>query len=202
MMDIEAQILTLPESQPDWLARCLASLVGQPARITLHAGIPGHVGAARRRAWEAATGEWVTWIDPDDEVLPGAFEVIQQAIQQHPGVAVIFTDEEVVDEQGRLRRHPPRPPVLAAIDLQRSPVIAHHLVVVRRTALLAAAADLPAGLALLQWAATAVAAHRGGCVHIPVPGYRWYDHRNGIHHRMAADVREARRAIQERCLRH
>ena len=47
-------------------------------------------------------GEIVAWLNSDDYYLPGAVWAAVQALEAHPGVALVYGDMQAVDEAGRL----------------------------------------------------------------------------------------------------
>ena len=60
----------------------------------------GHISAASNSALDLATGEFVALLDHDDELSPYALYFMAQAINQHPDAAVIYSDEDKIDEAG------------------------------------------------------------------------------------------------------
>ncbi len=61
----------------------------------------GHITRASNSALEVATGDWVTFLDHDDALTEHALFLVADAITRHPGVQLIYTDEDKLDEQGR-----------------------------------------------------------------------------------------------------
>jgi len=57
-------------------------------------------GAARNRGLEHATGEWVTFTDPDDMLDPDFFRVAGRFANAHPDVEVMAS-RPVLLEEGR-----------------------------------------------------------------------------------------------------
>ncbi len=51
------------------------------------------VSSARNRGIAAATGEWLAFLDSDDEWLPGKLAAQREALQQAPGHRICHTDE-------------------------------------------------------------------------------------------------------------
>jgi GT2 family glycosyltransferase len=61
----------------------------------------GHISAATNSALALASGEWVALLDHDDLLDEAALYEVAVAIDEHPGVQVIYSDEDKVDDQGR-----------------------------------------------------------------------------------------------------
>ncbi len=70
---IDVHVLLLGNENPDILNKCIGSLKGEP--ITLHQcqGIKGNLQAARKRAISKGTHDYIGWVDPDDEIIPGIY---------------------------------------------------------------------------------------------------------------------------------
>lgn len=60
----------------------------------------GHISAASNSALELAVGEWVALLDHDDLLAEHALYYIAQAIEQHPSIRMIYSDEDKIDEAG------------------------------------------------------------------------------------------------------
>ncbi len=60
----------------------------------------GHISAATNSALELATGSYIGLLDHDDELHPLALYCIAKAIKANPDVALIYTDEDKISEEG------------------------------------------------------------------------------------------------------
>jgi glycosyltransferase involved in cell wall biosynthesis len=65
----------------------------------LHRGEAGHVGLL------AARGEFIYFLDDDDEALPGAISALLAALRSNPGSGLSYGRAEVVDSEGRFLHH-------------------------------------------------------------------------------------------------
>lgn len=62
--------------------------------------INGHISAASNSALELASGEFVILLDHDDELSEHALYFVAGEINSHPETAMIYSDEDMIDEQG------------------------------------------------------------------------------------------------------
>lgn len=53
-------------------------------------------------ALEAASGEFVAWLDSGDSLSPWALSEVVRALQESPQAMLLYTDEDLVDAQGQL----------------------------------------------------------------------------------------------------
>ncbi|CAN5495301.1 N/A [soil metagenome] len=65
----------------------------------------GHIVAASNSALALATGRYVALMDHDDLLHPLALHFVGEALDRHPRAAIVFSDEDKLDESGR--RHSP-----------------------------------------------------------------------------------------------
>lgn len=61
----------------------------------------GHISLASNSALELATGEFVGFLDHDDTLSEHALYYVAQAINDNPGVQLLYSDEDKIDKQGR-----------------------------------------------------------------------------------------------------
>jgi len=60
----------------------------------------GHISRASNSALDLATGEFVALLDHDDELAPDALLEVALEVSRHPDAAIIFSDEDKIDENG------------------------------------------------------------------------------------------------------
>lgn len=60
----------------------------------------GHISRATNSALELATGDWVTFLDHDDQLAPHALYCVADEINKHPGTELIYSDEDKIDIDG------------------------------------------------------------------------------------------------------
>ncbi len=83
--------------------RMLAEAAAGDARIKLvEREQNGHISAASNSALKLATGEYVTFLDHDDELRPHALYCVVRELQDHPDAALIYSDEDKISAAGRV----------------------------------------------------------------------------------------------------
>ncbi len=90
----------------------------------------GGIAAATNDGLARAHGEFVVWLDHDDELAAGALARLSAAIAKNPAAQLIYSDEDKIDESGR-RFMPAFKPDWSP-DLLLSNAYMCHLFVVRR----------------------------------------------------------------------
>lgn len=91
----------------------------------------GHISAASNSALGLATGEFVALLDQDDLLADFALAAVAKAIEDHPDVGLIYSDEDKINDSGR-RFDPHFKPEWNA-TLLRSQNYICHLTVIRRS---------------------------------------------------------------------
>lgn len=61
----------------------------------------GHISAASNSALEMVTGEFVALVDHDDELPEHALYMVAAEINKYPNAAIIYSDEDKIDEEGQ-----------------------------------------------------------------------------------------------------
>ena len=59
------------------------------------------ISGATNAGLSLCTGDYVAFLDHDDELAPFALSAVVQAINDHPETEVFYSDEDKIDEQGR-----------------------------------------------------------------------------------------------------
>jgi O-antigen biosynthesis protein len=63
--------------------------------------INGGISACTNTALEMATGEWIVLMDHDDMLAEHALYLVAEVISRNPNLAIIYSDEDYIDEKGR-----------------------------------------------------------------------------------------------------
>ncbi len=66
----------------------------------------GGISAATNTALELATGDYIALLDHDDTLVPDALQRVAQQIAAQPDLDMIYSDEDVVDDDGAIEHHP------------------------------------------------------------------------------------------------
>lgn len=91
-----------PETQ-----RLLREFAGADSRIKVHFRKErGHIAACSNTAMGSATGEWVALLDHDDLLSEDALFCVASAINRNPSLKLIYSDEDKIDETGKIRSDP------------------------------------------------------------------------------------------------
>jgi len=158
-------------------------------------GIASNTNVAAHRA----TGEWLVFLDHDDELAPHALAALATAVVAHPEADLFYSDEDKLDDEGR-RGEPFFKPDWSP-DLLRTVNYLGHLVAVRAS-LFHELGGIRLGFEGAQdydFALRATEAARA-VVHVPDVLYSWRQHGGST----ATDVRikpdahtAGRRALQD-----
>jgi hypothetical protein len=106
-MRIDCHFLTLPSDTPELRSGCEQALSRQPVNVIHSPGIVGDIRQARADAYSKGTAEFVSYVDPDDEVHPGAFEACLKFIDDRPSLAGCYTQMiKHIGTNVRVRSHP------------------------------------------------------------------------------------------------
>lgn len=122
-------IVTPSRNQLAWLRRCRASVADQAGVTVQHivqdagstdgtvewlrqqSGAEAHIEAdegmydALNRGFARATGDFVAWLNCDEQYLPGVLARVAGFFRAHPGVDMVFGNIIVVDEHGEYLWH-------------------------------------------------------------------------------------------------
>ncbi len=93
---IADDVSTLPEIRP-----LLEEYAARDSRISLHfRSEHGHICKTSNDALAMAEGDYVAFLDHDDELAPDALLELAKALQEHPEARLLYSDEDKIDESG------------------------------------------------------------------------------------------------------
>ena len=78
---VSSEVIVIDDGSVDGTASIVETLAEADERIRLFTIANGGVGHARNVGLEKASGEWIAFLDADDELLPDALLVLQQAAE-------------------------------------------------------------------------------------------------------------------------
>ena len=137
----------------------------------------GHICAATNSALALAEGEWVAFMDHDDQLPEHALALAVLALAEHPDAGMLYTDEDKLDEAGR-RHSPYFKPDFDPLLLLGQNYLAHFLLV--RRDLVSAVGGMREGFEGSQdWdLVLRVSEHleESQVVHVPHVLYHWRTH--------------------------
>lgn len=113
---IDVHVLTHSKTRDEWLDKCLDSLRGQPCVVHVIKGDERNISAGRVRGFSAGSHEFVSFVDSDDYVLPGVFDMVLERL--HHGDDAVATGESIVRD---------------GVEVGRQ--VGHHLFAIRRSVL-------------------------------------------------------------------
>lgn len=182
-----------------WLTDCVNSLMREDVNIWFVPKIEGDTAAAREAGFRKGSAPYVSFVDPDDLVVPGVFERCVAALDQHWEWVGCYTDESLITADGDFLMHgwsiDPRPFEAMGYRHELMQGI-HHLRVLRRSIV---ERCLPLKTKRMP---EPVLMHEmrkyGELGHIPIVGYHWRIHKANTFFTYTADeLNEADRIARD-----
>lgn len=201
---VDVHILHLPNENQHWWELCKESLKDHPINIHNVDGIVGNARAARQRGYEQGSASYVSFVDPDDIVLPSAFQACVDALEVDPSLGGAYTNSQKIDEDGNVIEEMVVPDTPWSIENHITlPMPVHQTAVIRRS-VMEQAIKLVEPL-LKGWKYMCVdyifyasVAAIAPWHYIPIRGYQWRIHDKGFHHTTdSAVVSRARKIVRE-----
>lgn len=129
----DVHVITIGRSD-QWFDQCLKSLEGEPVNIHIIEGTQGHIGVGRFKGFSTGNAEFVSFVDDDDFIDPGAFEHCFKILDKTPNIIGVSTRERILKENFTTEQEIYNP---NDVDEYRSEACndissIHHLVVMRR----------------------------------------------------------------------
>lgn len=92
--DGEFELVVVDDGSRDATPAVLAQAATDPRLTFLRNDVAGGAAAARNRAIQAAHGDWIAFLDDDDELLPDYIARLRAAIREHPELGLVWTGVE------------------------------------------------------------------------------------------------------------
>lgn len=182
---IDVHVLLLPATDRILWQECLESLQDEPINIHIAEGIPGHIGKARYGGFTQGTSPYVSCVDPDDLVIPGAFAACLEALEAHPEACGVYTDELIIDHAGKIIK----PGIWSQIPwnplLQLEPKYLHHVYVMRRCFVEKYYLELLRWPNMPEYILKCLITAHGPWVHVNRFCYKWRMTKRSVHTRMS-----------------
>ncbi len=127
--------IVVSQNEP-WFPQCFDSLKNEPVNIFYIDAIPGHTSAARTLGFLNGDSEYVSFVDPDDEVIPGIFSDCIEILEKDKSLSGVYTDEILINANGEFLNNgwSMNPPTLPWLQELHQGI--HHLRVLRRSAVM------------------------------------------------------------------
>lgn len=204
---IDVHILVLPSTDRRLLQLCIDSFVDEPVKLHVIDGIPGHVGKARVNGFQQGDLPYVSYVDPDDLVISGAFSACLDVLQDRPDACGAYTDELLIDPQGNILE----PSLWSGIPwnplLQLEPKYLHHVCVMRRSYVEKYYLEMIRWKSMSELVLKGLLVNHGPWIHVDQFGYKWRMMPKGDHNTIPVKVIYAARwriipSLQKAAERH
>jgi glycosyltransferase involved in cell wall biosynthesis len=94
------EIVAINDGSTDNTEKIIFDFIQSGHQIIYHKQKNAGFAAARNKALELATGEWIAIIDHDDNCLPGRLEIQMQQMLENPGKMLFYANTEYIDSEG------------------------------------------------------------------------------------------------------
>ena len=189
---VDVHILHLPGENEHWWELCKESLKGHPINIHNLDGVVNNMWEGRCRGYRLGTAPYVSFVDPDDIVMPGAFQACLDALESEPEVGGAHTNSAIIDEEGNItRKRMIREDYRMTIARHR----VHQIAVMRRPVLEKAMELIEVPDDTIVFADYVIFAHAAMVApwrFLHITGYQWRQHEGGQHNLIDRKERQRR----------
>ncbi|WP_265278280.1 glycosyltransferase [Nostoc sp. KVJ3] len=98
----DLELLIWDDGSTDRSVEIASEYAQQDQRIRVIAAKHTGIAPAIHGAVAATTGDYIGWVDSDDILAPTALEQTISILNNHPLVGLVYTDYQLMDEQGNL----------------------------------------------------------------------------------------------------
>lgn len=187
-----------------WATRCLDSLSTEPVNVHVSDWVDGDIRLARKNGFALGTAPFVSFVDADDVVYPGAFSACISALNNHPKAVAAYTLCDRIDIHGASLGvlHPFRP--WAPPEVTKCLQEVHQLCVMKREPLMRVFDEEWDAIPLMTYAELFIYAalrEAGDFIPVNVVGYGWRIHESNAsstHLPPAADLQRIYTSIHTR----
>jgi len=179
---VDTHVLLMPNTRQDWWQECQDSLKKEQINLHKIEGVKNHIGKGRAKGFRQGSAPYVSSIDPDDIVIPGAFQSCIDALEANPKACGAYTDELLVDTMGRTIK----PGIWSGRSwnplLQLEPNYLHHIYVMRRSCVEPYLDEIERQWPhLADFVLKGLICQHGPWIHVNRKGYKWRIHRSNDH---------------------
>lgn len=108
MYDIDVHIIrpvtwnTICEQH--WFDECMDSLTSEPVNVYITTPVVGDIRAARYTGYSMGQARYVSFVDPDDKIVPGTYEKLLHLVNA-PGICGAYSNYQILTPNGEVTRH-------------------------------------------------------------------------------------------------
>ncbi len=173
MNKIDVHVLLLPGTDKKLWGECLETLKDEPVNLHILDGIQGHIGKGRYNGFVQGDSPYVSCVDPDDLVIPGAFAACLEALENNPTACGAYTDELIIDMNGEVIK----PGIWSKIPWnplrQLEPKYLHHIYVMRRSMVEKYYLEILRWRSMTDYVLKCLLSSQGPWIHVDQFGYKW-----------------------------
>ncbi|MBI4357836.1 MAG: glycosyltransferase family 2 protein [Candidatus Omnitrophica bacterium] len=111
------ELLVIDDGSVDSTAQVVGDWVGKDSRIKYIYQRNAGCAAARNRGLREAKGEYIAFLDDDDVFLPTKLEIQAQFLDEHSDYGFVYSDVDLVDQEGRYLRRTPAVPQRTFLEI-------------------------------------------------------------------------------------
>lgn len=188
MNKIDVHVLLLPTTDQNLWQECLETLQKEPINLHVVDGIEGHIGKARYAGFTQGNCPYISCIDPDDLVIPGAFAACLEALEENPKACGAYTDELIIDQDGKVVK----PGIWSKTPwnplLQLEPKYLHHIYVMRRSLVEKHYLEILRWAIMPEYILKCLLVSQGPWVHVNRFGYKWRLNQGAAHSKIPPSI--------------
>jgi hypothetical protein len=175
----DCHMILMPETRRDWQQNCVDSAEREPLNLHYVWGVEGHIGLGRYEGFTHGTLPYVTFVDPDDRLEPGALELCVEALEENPQAAVAYPAEAVMGPTGQVHYERPLEWYQSQHGTRHETHAAHHGVVYRRGPVLKHLWACGRSHSIPEFSLNRALYEHYEFIFVPVIGYTWRKHDRG-----------------------
>lgn len=172
-MKVDVHIITLPSTDKGMWRFCEESLFKEPINIHMVDGVIGNIAEGRVKGFSQGSSPYVSFVDPDDMIIPGAFEACIKTLEKHHEAVGVYTDELIMDAHGITRCPGQYSRFSWSPVMMKHPIYVHHLLVMRRSIVEKYFDAMLRHPKIPEYVLRGMMIEHGPWVHVDRYGYKW-----------------------------